>query len=168
MNEKIDRDTTHLTDAELFTLAAPPVGEPEVLPRHLSECQSCSRALQEWKTSMRDLADEDVEPIDRRSPEEWLASADATMARIRRAARPGRPARRLRWAVGIAASLLLLALAIPRHGAGPASVPIPGTMQGSSSGLSASDQEDDRLLRDVNDLAQGDDATGLFGMEDSL
>ena len=166
MNETIDRETPHLTDAELFTLAAPPAGEPEVLPRHLSECQSCSRALQEWKTSMRDLADEDVEPIDRRSPEEWTASADATMARIRRAAHPARRALRLRWAVGIAASLLLLALAIPRHGTGPA--PVPGTAQGSSSGLSASDQEDDRLLRDVNDLAQGDDATGLFGMEDSL
>jgi hypothetical protein len=166
MNEKIETDTTHLTDAELFTLAAPPAGEPEVLPRHLSECQSCSRALQEWKTSMRDLAEEDVEPIDRRSPEQWLASADATMARIRRAARPGRPARRMRWAVGIAASLLLLALAIPRHGAGPA--PVPGPTQGSSSSLSAADQEDDRLLRDVNSLAQGDDATGLFGMEDSL
>jgi hypothetical protein len=167
MNEKIDRETPHLTDAELFTLAAPPAGEPEVLPRHLSECQSCSRALQEWKTSMRDLAEEDVEPIDRRSPEEWLASADATMARIRRAARPGRRQRPLRWGVGIAASLLLLALAIPRHGAGPAAVPAPGATRGSS-GLSASDQEDDRLLRDVNDLAQGDDATGLFGMEDSL
>jgi hypothetical protein len=88
------------------------------------------------------------------------------MARIRRAARPGRPARRMRWAVGIAASLLLLALAIPRHGAGPA--PVPGPTQGSSSSLSAADQEDDRLLRDVNSLAQGDDATGLFGMEDSL
>ena len=166
MNETLDRDTTHLTDAELFTLAAPPAGEPEVLPRHLSECQSCSRALQEWKASMRDLADEDVEPIDRRSPEEWLASADATMARIRRATRPGRSQRPLRWAVGIAASLLLLALAIPRHGAGPA--PVPGTAQGTATGLSAADQEDDRLLRDVNDLAQGDDATGLLGMEDSL
>jgi hypothetical protein len=167
MNETIDRETTHLTDAELFTLAAPPAGEPEVLPRHLSECQSCSRALQEWKTSMRDLADEDAEPIDRRSPEEWKISADATMARIRRAANPARRQRPLRWAVGIAASLLLLALAIPRHGTGPA--PVPGSAQGSSpSGLSAADQEDDRLLRDVNDLAQGDDATGLFGMEDSL
>lgn len=169
MNETIDRETNHLTDAELFTLAAPPAGEPEVLPRHLSECQSCSRALQEWKTSMRDLAAEDVEPIDRRSPEEWLASADATMARIRRAAHPARRQRPLRWAVGIAASLLLLALAIPRHGTGPAPVPLSGATQGSASaGLSAADQEDDRLLRDVNDLARGDDATGLFAVEDSL
>jgi len=166
MDQKTERDSTHLTDAELFTLAVPPAGEPEVLPRHLSGCQSCSRALQDWKASLRDLAEEDVEAIDRRSPEQWNAAADATMARIRRESHPGRRQRPLRWAVGIAASLLLLALAIPRHGTAPA--PIPGPSAASSSGLSAADQEDDRLLRDVNDLAQGDDATGLFRMEDSL
>ncbi|HEY2798170.1 MAG TPA: hypothetical protein VGK26_09805 [Thermoanaerobaculia bacterium] len=166
MDQKTVDESTHLTDAELFTLAVPPAGEPEVLPRHLSECQSCSRALLDWKASMRDLAAEDVEAIDRRSPEEWNAAADATMARIRRTARPGRRQRPLRWAVGIAASLLLLALAIPRRGSGPPA--IPGTSPASSPGLSAADQEDDRLLRDVNYLAQGDDATGLLGMEDSL
>ena len=165
MDQKTERDSVHLTDAELFTLAAPPAGEPEVLPRHLSECQSCSRALQEWKISMRDLAEEDVEPIDRRTPEQWDAAADATMARVRRAARPGRRQRPLRWAVGIAASLLLLALAIPRHGAAPAAVPGPAQ---ASSGLSAADQEDDRLLRDVNFLAQGDDIPANLGTEDSL
>ena len=165
MDQKTERDSVHLTDAELFTLAAPPAGEPEVLPRHLSECQSCSRALQEWKTSMRDLADEDVEPIDRRSPEQWDAAADATMSRIRRAARPGRRQRPLRWAVGIAASLLLLALAIPRHGAPSAAT---AAAAQASSGLSAADQEDDRLLRDVNFLAQGDDIPAYLGTEDSL
>jgi hypothetical protein len=159
---------THLTDADLFTLAVPPAGEPEVLPRHLSECQDCSRALQEWKASVRTLADEDVEAIDRRTPEQWDAAADATMAKIRRAARPARPAQRLRWAVGIAASLLLLALAIPRHGV----TRLPGAVPAASdaSGLSAADQEDDRLLRDVTFLAsaQGDDASAAFGMEDPL
>jgi hypothetical protein len=166
MDQKTVDDSMHLTDAELFTLAVPPAGEPEVLPRHLSECQTCSRALLDWKASMRDLAEEDVEAIDRRSPEEWNAAADATMARIRRTARPARRQRPLRWAVGIAASLLLIALAIPRRGAAPAAVP--GAFQASSSALSAADQEDDRLLQDVNYLAQGDDATGLFGTEDSL
>jgi len=37
----------HLTDAELFALAAPATGEPEALPKHLSTCRTCSRALQE-------------------------------------------------------------------------------------------------------------------------
>ena len=41
-------DNLHLTDAELFNLAVPPVGAPEALPRHLSEGWSCSRALHEW------------------------------------------------------------------------------------------------------------------------
>ena len=168
MGQKNEHDSTHLSDAELFTLAVPPAGEPEVLPRHLSECQTCSRALQEWKASLRDLADEDVEAIDQRSPEEWNATADATMARIRRESHPARRQRPLRWAVGIAASLLLLALAIPRHGTAPAPIPGSPAATSSGSGLSAADQEDDRLLRDVNYLAQGDDATGLFGMEDSL
>src|SRR5713226_5005943 len=44
----------HLTEGDLFTLAVPPAGEPEALPRHLSECSSCSRALSEWKTAERD------------------------------------------------------------------------------------------------------------------
>lgn len=155
----------HLSDADLFALAAPAAGTPEALPRHLSECQSCSRALQEWKVAVQSLAEEEVSAINRRSPEEWNAAADATMARIRRAAGPGRNPRPLRWAIGIAASLLILALAIPRHGAAPrtaaASAP-------DASGLSAADREDDRLLRDVAFLAQGEDAGAGLGLEDSL
>jgi anti-sigma factor RsiW len=64
----------HLTDAELFDLAAPASGEPEPLPRHLSQCDACSRALQEWKAAMRELAMEDAAPLDRRPAEEWLAT----------------------------------------------------------------------------------------------
>lgn len=155
----------HLTDADLFALAVPAAGEPEVLPRHLSECQSCSRALQEWKASVRDLAEEEVDAINRRSPEQWDAAADATMARIRQAARPARRHRSLRWAVGIAASLLILALAIPRHGAPRATA----TVAPDASGLSAADQEDDQLLRDVAFLAQADDTgSGLGLADDSL
>jgi hypothetical protein len=157
----------HLSDADLFALAAPAAGTPEALPRHLSECQSCSRALQEWKASVQSLAEEEVGAINRRSPEEWNAAADATMARIRRAARPGRNRRPLRWAIGIAASLLVLALAIPRHGAAPASSPT-AVARPDASGLSAADREDDRLLRDVAFLAQGDDAGAGLGLEDSL
>jgi hypothetical protein len=158
-----ENELSHLTDADLFALAVPAAGEPEVLPGHLSECQRCSRALQEWKSSVRALAEEGVDAINRRTPEQWNAAADATMARIRRSARPGKSRRPLRWAVGIAASLLILALAIPRHGAPAASI------QPEASALSAADQEDDRLLRDVAFLAQGDDAGGGLGtMEDSL
>jgi hypothetical protein len=151
----------HLTDAELFGLAVPAAGEPEALPGHLSECQGCSRLLQEWKASVRALAEEEVDELNRRTPEQWNAAADATMAAIRRASRPGRSRRPLRWAVGIAASLLILALAIPRRGA-----PTAVAAASESSDLSAADREDDRLLRDVAFLAQGDDAaTGLVGEE---
>lgn len=152
----------HLTDAELFGLAVPAAGEPEALPRHLSECQDCSRLLQEWKASVQALAEEEVDELNRRTPEQWNAAADATMAAIRRASRPGRSRHPLRWAIGIAASLLILALAIPRRGA-PAAVPTAAT---EPSSLSAADREDDRLLRDVAYLAQGEDtATSPVGEE---
>jgi hypothetical protein len=152
----------HLTDAELFGLAVPAAGEPEALPEHLSDCQSCSRLLQEWKASVRSLAEEEVDELNRRTPEEWNVAADATMAAIRRASRPGRSRRPLRWAIGIAASLLILALAIPRRGI-PASA---ATAASEHAGLSAADSEDDRLLRDVAFLAQGGDTpTGPVGEE---
>ena len=155
---------SHLTDAELFALAVPAAGEPEALPRHLSECQSCSRLLQEWKGAVVALAEEEVDELTRRTPEQWNAAADATMSAIRRASRPRGSRRSLRWAVGIAASLLILALALPRRGSTPAA----STATADSSGLSAADREDDRLLRDVAYLAQGDDtSTGLPG-DDTL
>ncbi len=144
----------HLTDAELFALAVPPVGEPEALPRHLSECFRCSRALQEWKIAVREIADEETEALDRRSAAEWEALDNGTIEVMRRAARNRRgPA--VKWAVSIAASLLLTALLIPamrRSGreeparAGAAVAP-----------LSAEDQKDDALLRDVARLTRGED-----------
>lgn len=161
MDEKISE--SHLSDAELFALAAPAAGEPEALPRHLSGCQSCSRALQEWKASVRQLAEEEVDAINRRSPDQWNAAAEATMARVRRAAQPGRTRRPLRWALGIAASLLILALAIPRRESAPVASALPET-----SGLSEVDREDDRLLRDVAFLAQGDDMPSVAVLEESL
>jgi hypothetical protein len=142
----------HLTDAELFNLAVPPVGEPEALPRHLSECLSCSRALQEWKSAVRELADEETEELDRRSPAQWEELEKKTIEAMRRAGR-ARRAPAARWAVLIAASLLLAVFLIParktgqgspRHSASPAT-------------LSAQDQRDDLLLRDVARLSQGED-----------
>jgi len=163
--DKLDKPQTdrHLTDAELFTLAAPPTGEPGALPAHLSTCEDCSRALQEWQISIRQLADEDAGEIERRSPDEWKAAEDATMAAIRRAGRPGRQAHPLRWVVGIAASLVVIGLAMPvRHGApAVAAAPTPAA----EGDLSAADRADDELLRQTSYLAAGgdDDAGSIVG-----
>lgn len=165
--EREERITTdHLTDGELFALAVPPTGAPEPLPGHFSECLRCSRALADWKSAMRELADEDAESVARRSPEEWRAAEDATLAMIRRAGPPGRGrARMLRWALPVAASLLLFALLLVRRepgaspaapGAGEATAPV--AVYDDALGLSAEDRVDDALLRDVERLAKGEEA----------
>jgi len=77
----------HLTDEEIFALAAPAAGEPEALPRHLAHCGACGRALLEWKTALHEVAEEDLGPVGRRSPEEWRAAEDATLSVIRRSGR---------------------------------------------------------------------------------
>ncbi|HSP95063.1 MAG TPA: hypothetical protein VLU06_10960 [Thermoanaerobaculia bacterium] len=138
-------DNRHLTDGELFNLAVPPVGEPEALPRHLSECWSCSRSLQEWKSAVRDLADEETEELDRRSSADWEALEEKTIEAMRRADRARRgPA--VKWAVSIAAALLLAIFLIPARKPG-----------GTIAAFSAQDQKDDALLRDVARLSQGED-----------
>ena len=160
----------HLTDAELLSLAAPASGEPEPLPRHLSSCDACSRALQEWRHAMRDAAREDVAELERRSPEEWRAASDATMAAIRRARPRARKASPARWAAAIAAALLVVALAMPfRRGAAP-SAPSPANPGDSSDMALASpaDRDDDALLRDVEYLAQGGDDHADLVLEESL
>jgi hypothetical protein len=142
----------HLTDAELFTLAVPPVGEPEALPRHLSECFRCSRALQEWKLAVREIADEDTEALDRRTEAEWESMENATIAAMRRAGRHRR-APALQWAASIAAGLLLGILVLPalRKSA-------PGVSgRTAAAATAAQDQKDDALLRDVARLSQGED-----------
>jgi hypothetical protein len=144
--------TPHLTDAELFTLAVLPVGEPEALPRHLSECFLCSRALQEWKLAVREIADEETEALDRRSPAEWEALENGTIEAMRRAGRKRR-APAVKWAVSIAASLLLAVLLLPamrRTGRAAPEQPV-------AAALSAQDQKDDALLRDVARLSRGED-----------
>ena len=144
----------HLTDAELFNLAVPPVGEPEALPRHLSECLSCSRALQEWKSAVRELADEETEELDRRSAAEWEGLEEKTIEAMKRAGRTRRgPA--VKWAVSIAASLLLAMLLIPARKTGRAAA---GRTAGTIAAFSAQDQTDDTLLRDVARLSQGEDS----------
>ncbi len=165
MDEKTISEA-HLTGAELLALAAPATGEPEALPRHVLGCPTCSRRLQEWKASVRALAAEEVDPVSRRTPREWRAAEEATMAAIHRAGRPGRRAHPVRWAVAIAASLLLVALLVPgtRTASTAGRVPRPDA----EPAMTAADRADDALLRDAAYLAQGGDTLGDPESDDSL
>jgi hypothetical protein len=150
----------HLSDEELFALAVPPAGVPEALPRHLSECLRCSRALADWKGAVRDLGGEDEEALASRSAEEWRAVEDATLAAVARQGAPGRgSARRLSWALPVAAALLLCALLVAgRNG----STRI-GSGSDDAASFSAQDRADDALLRDVDRLASGDETSSGWG-----
>jgi hypothetical protein len=144
----------HLSDAELFALAAPAAGDPEALPPHLSQCQACSRSLQEWKGAIRALADEDAAPIENRTAADWRRGEDETLEAVRREGRPSR-SHPIRWAVGIAATLLLAVLAVPgRKAEAPVAT---ATVAPENAEMSATDRADDALLRDTAFLAQGDD-----------
>jgi hypothetical protein len=166
----------HLNDEEIFALAAPAAGEPEALPRHLAHCAACGRALQEWKTALRDVGDEDLGPIARRTDEGWLAAEDATLSAIRRAGRGPSRGRSLRWAIGIAASLLLVALAMPWRSVRPDGRSAAASRKSSAApvvrsddSLSAADRDDDALLRDAAYLAQGGGDYGTdVALEESL
>lgn len=146
----------HLTDEALFALAVPTAGVPEALPPHLMECLACSRALTEWKGAVRDLGDRDEETLAARSAEEWSAAEDATLAAVRRAGAPGRGRpQTLKWALPLAASLLLVILLAPSR-----DVPTRPlvTADDEIAALSPQDRADDTLLRDVELLA-GDEET---------
>jgi hypothetical protein len=149
----------HLTDDALFALALPAAGVPEALPAHLGECLRCTRALADWKNAVRDLAERDENVLDKRTAEEWSAVEDATLAAIRREGPPGRGrARTLRWALPVAASLLVFALLVTGR---EDSTPVPEADD--TAGLSVQDQADDALLRDVDRLASGDEIPGGWG-----
>lgn len=152
--------TAHLTDAELFGLALPPAGEPEALPGHLSDCAACGRALQAWKTAVRELASDDAGPIDRRTPAEWRAAEERTLAAIHAAGAPRRFP--LRWAAGLAAAVLVAVLLLPVR-ASLTRGPAPASTANESGELSAGDSADDRLLLDVNRMARGD-AGGVWNV----
>ena len=168
MDKDEQNSDRHLTDAELFGLAAPATGEPEALPAHLSSCQDCSRALQEWKASVRSLAAEEVDEIERRSPGQWQATQEATMAAIRRTARPARSGHPLRWVAGIAASLVVIALAMPPRHRAPVEVAAAAPTPAAQASLSAADQADDDLLREASYLAGGGDDGSETETEESL
>jgi len=155
----------HLSDAELLALAAPASGEPEPLPRHLLGCEACSRALQEWRSAMREVAREDVAELENRSSDEWRSAEDATMAAIRRAG-PRRTVPAFRWAMGIAAALLLVALAMPFRRESRAGKPT--ATESDMAFASAADRDDDALLREAEYLAQGGDDHADLPLEESL
>ena len=148
-------DDHHLGEEELFALAVPPAGVPEALPRHLSECSSCSRALSEWKTAVRDLAGSETDALSRRTPREWEALEDRTLAAIR-GARVGGNRRLAWWAAAVAAAVLLFAVALPVLRTN--SRPTDGSTLAAQ--FTTQDQEDDLLLRDVARLSRADEGTG--------
>ena len=150
----LSREIRHLTDAELFGIALPAGGAPEALPAHLSDCLACTRALSEWKAAARDLASEGDDAMARRTPEEWADAGARTMAAIRRD-RFARRALPHRWAIGIAAAVLLFAVALPLR---RASTGTDRPLAVASSEMSPQDQADDKLLRDVARLSRGDDS----------
>jgi hypothetical protein len=150
----LSKEMRHLTDAELFGIALPAAGAPEALPEHLSDCLACSRALTEWKAAVRALAAEGDNAVARRSPEEWDEAQAKTMAAVRRSRFTGRTLP-LRWAMSAAAVLLLFAVAIPLQ----RSASLRQRSAAQASELSAQDQSDDTLLRDVARLSRGDDGS---------
>lgn len=163
MNEERKDIEGHLSDAELFAIAAPATGEPEALPEHLSRCRDCARALREWKEAVRSSGDEETGALARRSDAEWRAAEDATLERIRRAGRsPGR-AHPWRWALAAAASLLVAALVLSGRRPAPTAVavakttPAPAAVVGAASELSPADAADDALLKESAYLASGAD-----------
>ncbi|HEX7252662.1 MAG TPA: hypothetical protein VF376_07265 [Thermoanaerobaculia bacterium] len=149
-----DRPDAHLTEPELFTLALPPAGEPEALPRHLSECPRCSRAFSEWKAAVRELAEEEPEALRRRTPEQWDALADQTLEAVRRS-RIGRRRVSVRWALAAAAVAAFFAVALPVW-RGRSASERPAAKEATTT-LSPQDQADDALLRDVARLTRSED-----------
>ncbi len=101
----------------------------------------------------------------RRSPEEWRAQEDRTLAALRRS--PGeRRFRALPWAAGLAAMLLIAALVVPwgRSGRFAPSVPAAVSARAQSLELSPEDRADDALLRDVASLSRGEEAADWNGL----
>jgi hypothetical protein len=169
MNEERNDIERHLTDAELFALAAPASGSPEALPQHLSQCGDCARALREWKAAVGAAGEADAGELARRSSEDWRAGEVATMDAIRRAGRPRRPVRAWRWALAAAASLLVAALVLSGRRATPGVASVaaatPAPVASPATDMSASDAADDALLREASFLASGGDVDneGLGG-----
>jgi hypothetical protein len=152
VREDRELPTAHLSDDELFALSLPTTAAPEPLPSHLLDCLRCSRVMADWKSALHDLAEEDEAAVDRRSPEEWRNAGDATLESIRRSGPPGRSrVRTLAWALPVAASLFLVAVFAVRRPSAPVSFD-------DTAGLSAQDRADDALLRDVDQMASGDES----------
>lgn len=155
---EMHENTPHLSEEDFFRLAVPPAGEPEALPAHLQACGECARNLQVWKTAVRELAEEDETALGKRTPENWQALEEATMAAIRRSGASGSQRRRLVWTLSLAASLLLAAFLLTR----PPAQPDPVAAFEETAELSVEDREDDALLRDIGVLARGEEQGNLW------
>jgi anti-sigma factor RsiW len=160
------RPAAHLTDEELFGLALPPVGQPEALPAHLSACRACSRALQEWKQAVGELAAEADGALDRRAAADWDVRSRETMEKIRASGAPARRGSR-QAVVGLllAAAMLLFALLAPRQ---QAPGPVAPVEAAASAELSPADEADDALLRDVQRLARGEEIWNPLAPEEPI
>ncbi len=151
---------SHLTDDALFALALPAAGIPEALPAHLLECPRCARALADWKSAVRDLGERDEDVLDRRTAEDWNAVEEATLSAIRGEGAPGRGRpQTLRWALPVAATLLVFGLLVSGMQEPPR---VPDALDDTAQ-LSAQDQADEALLRDVDSMASGDDGSADWG-----
>jgi len=174
MNEHTPDTERHLSDAELFALAVPATGDPEAIPPHLSRCNACSRALKEWKATFASLADAETGELSQRTDAEWRAREEATLEAIRLDGRSGRRVHPWRWAVAIAASLLVAALLLPGLRRPPAGriAAAPTTPAAAaatpSPELTGDDAADDRLLREASYLAGGGDVDSGTGLEGRL
>ncbi len=171
MDEERNGTGTHLSDAQLFALAAPAAGEPEALPAHLSLCRDCARALREWKAAVGAVGEADAGELARRSPEEWRAREDETLEAIRKAGSHRHSIPAWRWALAAAASLVVAVLVLTARRTAPpvAAVAAHATPAvAASSDMSAADAADDRLLRDASYLAGGGDVDSGSGLESRL
>lgn len=138
----------HLEMEDFFLLAVPPAGEPEPLPSHLSSCDRCTRQLTQWKAALSSLA-----PGEAEAPEGFEKDV---MAKIRslRTPRSRRLRRRAQAGLAAAASLVLAFWLGTRLHRRPPRENIAAT-----SVMSPADQRDDRLLRDVSRLVEGEDSS---------
>ena len=150
----------HLTDDALFVWPFPQRGVPECTPRAPPPVRAPARALlADWKNRCRTCGSKGRRPAGEARRRWWIEVEEATLAAIRGRALRARRARTLRWALPVAASLLVFAL--PRdHEENPAHAPEPPE---DTAGLSTQDRADDALLRDVDSLASGDDTSGGWG-----
>ncbi|MGH9442648.1 MAG: hypothetical protein ACRD16_10280 [Thermoanaerobaculia bacterium] len=136
----------HLKTEEFFLLALPPAGEPGPLPAHLSACGACSRQLTEWRAAAEAMS---------ASPEGPPPGFEKqVMEKVREMRSPRRTRVSRRRLAGLAAAACLLAAFWIGTRVGRRNEPARAARETS---MSATDEADDKLLRDVSRLVSSDD-----------